>query len=41
MEKSNTVDKPRVSIVVAIGRDGQRNWVIGKSNELLWHIPDD
>ncbi len=41
MEKSNTVDKPCISIVVAIGRDGQHNHVIGKNNELLWHIPDD
>jgi dihydrofolate reductase len=41
MEKSNTVDKARVSIIVALGRDGQHNHVIGKNNELLWHIPDD
>lgn len=41
MAKSNTVDKPRVSIVVAVGRDGQHNHVIGNGNELLWHIPDD
>lgn len=45
MEKSNTVDKggnkPRISAVVALGRDGQHNRVIGKNNELLWHIPDD
>jgi dihydrofolate reductase len=27
--------------VVALGRDGQHNRVIGKNNELLWHIPDD
>lgn len=32
---------PRVSIVVAVGRDGQHNHVIGKGNELLWRIPDD
>ena len=41
MAKSNTVDKPRVSIVVALGQDGQHNRVIGKDNQLLWHIPDD
>lgn len=28
---------PRISIVAAVGR----NRVIGKDNELLWHIPDD
>jgi dihydrofolate reductase len=33
--------KPRISIVVAIGRDRQHNRVIGKTNELLWPIPDD
>ena len=32
---------PRISIVVAVGRDGQHNRVIGKDNKLLWHIPDD
>lgn len=31
------MDKPRVSMVVAIGR----NRVIGKGNLLLWHIPED
>ncbi len=31
------MDKPRVSMVVAIGK----NRVIGKGNTLLWHIPDD
>lgn len=31
------MDKPRVSMVVAIGR----NRVIGKANVLLWHIPED
>lgn len=41
MEKSSVTEKPRVSIVVALGRDGQHNHVIGKGNELLWHIPDD
>jgi dihydrofolate reductase len=45
MKKSNTVDKegekPRISIVVALGRDGKHNHVIGKNNKLLWHIPDD
>jgi dihydrofolate reductase len=35
------MQNPRVSIVVAIGRDRQHNRVIGKNNELLWHIPDD
>ncbi len=33
--------KPRVSIVVAIGRDKQHNRVIGKDNNLVWRIPDD
>lgn len=33
--------KPRVSAVVAIGRDGKHNHVIGRNNELIWHIPDD
>ena len=33
--------KPRISIVVALGRDGQHNRVIGKDNRLLWHIPED
>lgn len=41
MEKSNTFDKtpdkPRISIVVALGN----NRAIGKNNELLWRIPDD
>lgn len=31
----------RISIVVAIGRDGAHNHVIGRENALLWHIPDD
>lgn len=31
------MQKPRVSIVVALGR----NRTIGKDNKLLWHIPDD
>ncbi len=33
--------KPRISIVVAMGRDRKHNRVIGKTNELLWPIPDD
>ncbi len=33
--------KPRISTVVAIGSDHQHNRVIGKTNELIWHIPDD
>ena len=33
--------KPVISIVVAIGKDRMGNNVIGKNNELLWHIPDD
>jgi dihydrofolate reductase len=33
--------EPRISIVVALGLDSQHNHVIGKGNELLWHIPDD
>lgn len=35
------MQKPLVSIVVALGRDKQHNRVIGKNNELLWHIPND
>lgn len=31
------MEKPRISVVVAIGR----NRVLGKDNQLLWHIPDD
>jgi dihydrofolate reductase len=38
---SSGVNSPRISIVVAVGRDGQHNHVIGKGNELLWHISDD
>ena len=33
--------KPRISIVVALGRDSKNNHVIGHGNGLLWHIPDD
>jgi len=33
--------KPRISTVVAIGSGGLHNRVIGKGNELLWHIPED
>ena len=33
--------KPRICIVVAIGRDKNLNRVLGKENKLLWHIPDD
>ena len=33
--------KTKVSIVVAIGNGRLHNRVIGKDNELLWHIPDD
>lgn len=31
------MSRPRISLIVAIGD----NLVIGKQNELLWHIPDD
>lgn len=31
----------RVSIVVAIGNGRLHNRVLGKNNELIWHIPDD
>ncbi len=31
----------RISIVVALGRDGSHNRAIGKDNKLLWHIPED
>jgi len=33
--------KPCVSIVVAIGNNHLHNRVIGKNNELIWHIPED
>ncbi len=33
--------KPRICIVVAIGRDKKLNRVLGKDNNLLWRIPDD
>lgn len=33
--------KPIISLIVAIGRDSAGNRIIGKTNELLWHIPDD
>ena len=33
--------KPRICIVVAIGRDKNLNRVLGKDNNLLWRIPDD
>lgn len=36
-----STNKPRVSIVVAIGDGNLHNHVIGKDNRLLWHIPDD
>jgi dihydrofolate reductase len=36
-----TLKKPIISTVVAIGSDHQHNRVIGKTNELLWNIPDD
>jgi dihydrofolate reductase len=35
------MQKPRISIVVAIGRDNKNNHVIGQGSNLLWHIPDD
>jgi len=35
------MNAPRISTVVAIGSGGLHNGVIGKGNELLWHIPDD
>ena len=38
---SHPMQKPRISIVVALGRDGKHNHVIGRDNQLLWHIPDD
>ena len=31
------MDKPRVSMVAAIGRNRE----LGRGNELLWHIPED
>lgn len=33
--------KPIISIVVALGNGKLHNRVLGKNNELLWHIPDD
>ena len=35
------MQKPHVSIAVAIGRDSQGQHVIGHGNGLLWRIPDD
>ena len=35
------MQEERISIVVALGRDGKHNRAIGKDNQLLWHIPDD
>ena len=32
---------PCISIVVAMGDGNLHNHVIGKDNQLLWHIPDD
>ncbi len=33
--------KLRISIVVALGDGALHNRVIGKDNQLIWHIPDD
>jgi dihydrofolate reductase len=35
------MQKPHVSIVVAMGVGRLHNHAIGKNNALLWHIPDD
>jgi dihydrofolate reductase len=35
------METPKVSIVVAVGKDSQHNHVIGLKNKLLWHISDD
>jgi dihydrofolate reductase len=35
------MQKARVSIAVALGRDRKNNHVIGHGNGLLWRIPDD
>ena len=35
------MNKPNISIVVAIGNGPLHNRVLGKDNRLLWHIPDD
>jgi dihydrofolate reductase len=33
--------KPKISIIVAAGRDREGRYVIGANNELLWRIKDD
>lgn len=33
--------QPRISIAVALGKDGKNNHVIGHGNDLVWRIPDD
>ena len=33
--------EPKICIVVAIGNGRLHNRVLGKDNQLLWHIPDD
>ncbi|MDB5188172.1 MAG: dihydrofolate reductase [Candidatus Kaiserbacteria bacterium] len=35
------MNKPKISIVVAVGNGRVHNHVLGKDNQLLWHIPDD
>ncbi len=35
------MSRPRISIVVALGNGRLNNRVIGKGNELIWHIPED
>jgi len=35
------MQKPRISIAVALGKDRKNNHVIGHGNELVWRIPDD
>lgn len=35
------MNRPRISIVVAIGNGRLHNRVLGKDNELIWRIPDD
>lgn len=37
----DTQKRPRISIVAALGDGRLHTRVLGKDNQLLWHIPDD